>query len=40
MIFLNQKIFLTKQHIVMAVLQYCAEHNDDMPGLTSLGSAL
>lgn len=33
MIFLNQKIFLTKQHIVMAVVEYCAEHNDDMPGL-------
>lgn len=25
--FLNHKIFLTKQHIVMAVVQYCAEHN-------------
>lgn len=30
---LNQKIFLTKQHIVMAVVQYCAEHDEDMPRL-------
>lgn len=36
MIFLNQKIFLTKQHIVMAVVKYCADHNDDMPGLAKM----
>ena len=34
--FLNHKIFLTKQHIVMAVVQYCADHNDDMPGLAKM----
>lgn len=30
---MNDKIFLTKQHIVMAVVQYCADNNDVMPGL-------